>query len=97
MYDLVIKSKPRRAFKKLPKADKKRLIQQLETLSKKPFKISNVKAIKDYKNGYRLRVGRWRILYCLDTKSKVIEVIDIFMRKDKNYSRIFRMLFSLLG
>ncbi|KKS37317.1 MAG: hypothetical protein A3G49_01515 [Candidatus Sungbacteria bacterium RIFCSPLOWO2_12_FULL_41_11] len=42
----------------------------------------HTKKLEDSMDGYRTRVGRWRILFTL--KSGEIEVVDIFLKKGKS-------------
>jgi len=45
---------------------------------------------------YRLRVSRWRIVYILFTIDKIIEVQDIFLRKENDdYDRRLRAVLLL--
>jgi mRNA interferase RelE/StbE len=34
------------------------------------------------RDGYRLRVGDWRVLYDLDERLRVIDVVDVRQRKE---------------
>ena len=56
----------------------------LDDLKFGKFTSQDVKKVQDTKNGYRLRIGRWRILFILFSNEKRIEVIDIFMEKGKD-------------
>jgi hypothetical protein len=44
--------------------------------------------VEGTKFGYRLRLGRWRILFVLFSKEKRIEIVDIFLKKgEKDYDK----------
>ena len=52
-----------------------------------------MKKISGTKFGYRLRVGRWRVLFALFQKEKRIEIVDIFLKKgERDYLRKMRLL-----
>jgi len=83
VYELVIKPKAEKEFKKLPVRLKKKFYEEFKKLSADPFTHSQVKRISGTKFGWRLRVGRWRILFALFSKEKKIEIVDIFLKKGK--------------
>ena len=45
----------------------------------------DVKALKSYKYGYRLRVGRYRVLFDFDGTIKVIAVQEVKKRDEQTY------------
>ena len=88
MFRVFIKSRAEKEFAKLSKDLKQRFYEEFEKLTTNPFLHPNVKKIKGTKIGYRLRVGRWRVLFVLFREQKQIEIIDIFMEKgEENYKK----------
>ncbi|MCD6148260.1 type II toxin-antitoxin system RelE/ParE family toxin [bacterium] len=83
MYELVIKPRAEKEFKKLPAKLKKRFYVEFKKLSTDPFAYPQIKRISGTKFGWRLRVGRWRILFALFSKERKIEIVDIFLKKSK--------------
>ncbi len=83
MFKVIIKPKAEREFATLPPDLKKKFYREFERLSINPFRHPQIKKIKDTKFGYRLRLGRWRILFALFSKEKRIEIVDIFLKKGK--------------
>jgi len=83
MYKVIIKPRAEREFAKLPNELKKKFYEEFRKLSVNPFGHPQVRKIKDTKFGYRLRIGRWRILFVLFSKKKRIEIVDIFLKKGK--------------
>ena len=69
-------------------------VEALFKLAENPFHRSqDVKKISGTVDAYRMRVGRWRILYTIYEKKREIEVIDIFLKKGKeDYTRRFQNL-----
>jgi len=83
MYELIIKPRAEKEFKKLPAKLKKRFYEEFKKLSTGPFSSPQVKRISGTKFGWRLRLGRWRILFALFSKERRIEIVDIFLKKSK--------------
>lgn len=88
MYKVIIKPRAEREFEQLPSELKKKFYKEFENLSINPFTSSQIKKIRDTKFGYRLRISRWRVLFCLFSKEKRIEIVDIFLKKgEKDYNK----------
>ena len=64
----------------LSKAEQEKLNSLLNQLRNGTFP-PNAKKLQDIKHGYRLRIGRWRVLFSLISQTEKIEVVDIFMEK----------------
>ena len=79
MFEVRFTSRAEREFGTLPNNLKRKFYKELEKLSINPFGHPKVKKIGGTELGYRLRVGRWRILFALFSKERRIEVIDIFL------------------
>lgn len=88
MFKVVINPRAEREFAKLHGDLRQKFYEEFKKLEINPFKHPQVKKIKNTKFGYRLRIGRWRILFALFLKEKKIEIIDIFLKKGKeDYSK----------
>ena len=86
MFRVVIAPRAEKEFGRLPKRLRQKFFNEFEKLSKAPFTHPNVKKIRDTEFGYRLRIGRWRILFALFSKEKRIEIVDIFLKRGReNY------------
>lgn len=75
-----------RALQVLEKSDREIQIKinvALDDLKIGNFKNHNIKKIQGVSFGYRLRIGRWRILFAMFVKQRKIEVVDIFIKKGK--------------
>ena len=94
MYKVVFKSRAEKIFGKLDRKTQQQIVVEVEKLAQDPFSKSNVKKISGTEYGYRLRVSRWRILYSLQADKKLIEVIDLFMKKDRKDYLVRRRLFA---
>ncbi len=73
-----------RVFKKIDKKTQSLILDEIEQMAKDPFVHPNIRKIVGVKqNAYRLRVGRWRVLYFVLSKEQLLEIIDLFIRKGR--------------
>ncbi len=73
-----------RAVKGLKKASKKhqlKINENLDILSGGSLKVLDITKLSGTRNGYRLRVGNWRVLFSLLKDEKIVEIVDIFQKK----------------
>ena len=81
-YGLEIKAKARRALDRMPRDLRERVMHQIESLAAGPFAVGlDVKRLKGF-DGFRLRVGDWRVIYQIDQSRIVILVLAIAPRGD---------------
>jgi mRNA-degrading endonuclease RelE of RelBE toxin-antitoxin system len=93
MFQLFFRPKARKILKALDRDIQLKINSALDGLILGGFSSRDIKKIQGTKNGYRLRIDRWRVLFILLTKEKRIEVVDIFMEKDKrDYHRRIQFL-----
>jgi len=82
MYNILASVTFQKQFKKIEKIFKDNILNGLHNLSEDPFTprtgadILPVKGTKPQK--YRLRVGDYRIIYCVE--EDIVKVIEIFTR-----------------
>jgi len=87
MFKVIFSLRAEKEFGKVPEGLKKKFYREFKKLETDPFG-SNIRKISGTKNGYRLRVGRWRILFALFSKERRIEIVDIFLKRGKeDYSK----------
>ena len=80
MYKIIIKQKAEKVLLKYDKILLKNIINTLENLSLEPRPVGSIKLVKE--EGYRVRVGKYRILYTIDGMTKTIFIYRISHRKD---------------
>ncbi len=80
MFRVFFSSHGERAFRSLSQIEKKIIIRELEKLASDLFWHHRVRKLQGSADRYRLRVGRWRVLFNL--KDGEIEIVDIFLRKE---------------
>jgi len=86
MFHLAFREKTLKILKKTDREQQLKINAALDVLRIGKFSLLDIKKIGGTQHGYRLRVGRWRILISLFPKIKRTEIVDIFMKKGaENY------------
>lgn len=73
MYRVVFHKKAKKFVDGLPKQEKTRIVTAIEQLPH----IGDIKKLQGHSALYRLRVGKYRIIYTVDNNILVIYIIDI--------------------
>jgi len=80
MYKIEYTKEARKALRKMPRNTALLILKKIEELALNPrSKNNNVKELKGVE-GYRLRVGDWRILYQIHNNSLQIIIVTIAPR-----------------
>lgn len=79
-YQVRIKSKAAKQLNKLPSLDRERILKKLSELQT-PFFFHQMEKLQGV-DGYRVRVGDYRVLFTIDQKKKVIIVFRVKHRKE---------------
>ena len=80
-YRIEVKKSAAKALKKIPKADRKRIVDKIDNLAKSP---PNQDATKMTGNNpfHKVRVGDYRIVYEIQDDVLLILIVKIGRRKD---------------
>ena len=70
----------RRRLRRLPNSVAQTIVGKIDSLVLDPFAANNNVSRLTGVDGYRLRVGNWRVLYSLDTESNLLTVAAILSR-----------------
>lgn len=70
-----------RAFRGVPDGIQQHIIEELESLAADDLWYRRVRKLHGVESQYRLRIGRWRVLFLLTGNE--IEILDVFMKKGK--------------
>ncbi|EKD22992.1 MAG: hypothetical protein ACD_83C00120G0004 [uncultured bacterium] len=89
---LVFRKRFEKVFSKLDKNTQQQIVDELEILLTNPLKHQQVKKIVGTGVGYRLRIGRWRILFAFE--NNIVDVVDLFMEKSKKDYEVRIKLFK---
>ena len=81
MYTLLIKPSAERDLRRLPEAIFRRVNEGLLTLRNNPRPGGTVK-LSGNLEGWRLRVGDYRILYQIDDDAKTVTIVRVRHRRD---------------
>ena len=64
----------------MPNDAERTIIGKIDDLAAEPFAPNNNVTALKATDGFRLRVGDWRVLYTLDTKARTITIAAIVPR-----------------
>lgn len=84
MYRVYFRSQALKALESLQKSAQRKIVSALKEMAQGRWEGVDLKKVKGVEHGWRLRVGRWRVLYLVVTKNKTIEVVDIFLKKSES-------------
>ena len=81
MFEVQFKKSVEKDLQALPKADKKRILEQIgKVLAKDPYQGKALSG--EFRGLYRWRTGRFRVIYEVQKEVLVILVLKIGHRKD---------------
>ncbi len=66
---------------KLPRKERERLLDAMLAMKADPF-AGDVAKLKGSLEGWRLRVGRWRVLFVVDQENKAVVIVGFGPRGD---------------
>lgn len=84
-YELVLEDAARDQLRKAPASMRPRLALALRSISADPH-ARGVRKLEDQHSGFRVRVGKWRVLYKIDSKKATVYVYSIEPR-DRAYRK----------
>ena len=80
-YNILISATAEKVLKKIPKKDRIRIVQLIQTLAISPVPQGARKLMYE-QNIYRVRQGNYRVIYELKNKKLIILILKIGHRKD---------------
>jgi len=80
-YDIEISQTAERQLKKLPRREQRRVLVAVVALGDEPLPRGSRK-LTGYDDVFRIRVGRYRVVYSVAKKKLIIIVLKIGQRKD---------------
>lgn len=78
-------NKARKQLKKLPRQYQLLIVDAVEILGNSPAEWRNVVELKNHDYGYRLRVGRYRVLFDFYAEIKIVEIEEVRKRDERTY------------
>lgn len=80
-YRIEVSATAERQIRKLPRADQVSVVRVIQTLATEP-RPSGCRKLSGYDDAYRVRVGRYRVLYSIEDRRLIIIVLRVGDRKD---------------
>ena len=80
VYEVYFKESVEKDFRDIPRKDLKRILQRIELLAAEP-RPSGCEKLTGQER-YRLRQGRYRIVYSIQDKKLAVWIVKIGQRKD---------------
>ena len=80
-YNIVFASVPRKFLEKLDKELFDRIIKKIESLKENPFPSDVKRVVGRKEKFFRIRVGKYRILYVIFDDKKEILITDVDKRE----------------
>ncbi|MDR0733603.1 MAG: type II toxin-antitoxin system RelE/ParE family toxin [Dysgonamonadaceae bacterium] len=84
MYKVVVSVEAKRVLGKLQTKYRKNMEEAIDSLENNPRPFG-YKKLKNYDNNYRIRVGVYRVIYRIEDRELIVEVIKIEHR-----SKVYR-------
>ncbi|OFS84051.1 cytotoxic translational repressor of toxin-antitoxin stability system [Oligella sp. HMSC05A10] len=84
MYDINWSNRAKKQLRKIDITDRKRISDAVDLLADCENAV-NVKRLVNHQYGYRLRVGRYRVLFDVQTQIKIVDVQEVTKRDDRTY------------
>jgi mRNA-degrading endonuclease RelE of RelBE toxin-antitoxin system len=85
MNSIEWKIKAVKQLKKIPADYRTSIIRSVDGLVDFPEGIFDVKALKNHACGYRLRVGRYRVLFNYDGAIQIVTIEEVRKRDEQTY------------
>ena len=80
-YQVKLKSSAEKEFFRLPDGISARILPRLKALAIDPRPHGSIK-LKGSKDGWRIRVGDYRVIYIIDDEARKVEVTHVAHRRD---------------
>jgi mRNA interferase RelE/StbE len=79
------KNKARKQLKKIPKIYQLAIVDAVDGLENEREQWQNVKPLKNHAYDYRMRVGRYRVLFNHEATIRIITIEEVKKRDDQTY------------
>ena len=80
-YRIEVSATAERQIRTLPRADQIRVIRVIQALAADP-RPAGCRKLAAYDDVYRVRIGRYRVLYAVEDRRLVVIVLKVGDRKD---------------
>ena len=83
-WELLLAGPAKKALKRMPAADRRRILAALDAMEEDPFSCDLVR-LKAQPVAWRRRVGDWRILFDVEPEKRRVLVHDVVRRTSTTY------------
>lgn len=80
-YTIIVKKSAAKELQNLPKKEVVRITVLIANLSENP-RPPGCRKLKAHRNLWRVRSGNYRVIYTIEDKMLVVEILEIVGRKD---------------
>ena len=80
-YRIEVSATAERQLKRLEHDDRVRVVRSVQALAAEP-RPAGCRKLQGYDDVYRIRVGRYRVLYSIDGRRIIITVLKVAHRRD---------------
>lgn len=84
-YRIIIEKRAEKEAKKIPAKYRAAIDREILSLVNNPRPYNSKKLTE--KDGYRIRIGNYRVLYTIDNKANVVVIYRIKSRSESTYIR----------
>jgi len=86
MNHIIWHNRARRQVKKIPKHYREAILESVDELAEFPkCEGLGITALKKHRYNYRMRVGRYRVLFNHDSDIRIIEIQEVKKRDERTY------------
>jgi mRNA interferase RelE/StbE len=82
VYEILLERNAERDLKKLPKDMFDRVLLGIKSLAQNPKQPHRVRKIVGSKNGWRIRIGDYRVIYEVDEEGRAVKIMRIRHRRE---------------
>ena len=80
-YEVEISRTAEKQLRKIPQTDRARVVQAMQRLATDPYP-TGVRKLRGYDDVFRIRVGRYRVLYSVSDATVIVVVLKVGQRRD---------------
>lgn len=86
-YDLRWTIRAAKQARKIPQPDRRRIVEAVSDLADWPAtrERRDIRALKGHERHYRLRIGRYRVLFDVESALRIVSVEEVRKRDERTY------------
>lgn len=84
-YKVLLKSSAAKFLDRISQKDYKIISFHIANLVNEPRPLNSKKILSNKNNIYRIRIGRFRIIYVIDDNNKTVNILEVKLRREDTY------------